>query len=139
MLPWSTGWRGIPGVGGQAFEAALALQYADWDQLETRFPKATLIVAGDFNQDLAAKHYYGSKRKRTLLEQALCDAKLVPLTAGPNDPIARDSAPYACIDHICVSESAGWTLNSTIRWPDTPTPVRPLSDHFGVSVEVSNL
>ena len=140
VLPWSTEWRGIPGAGGQAFEAALALQHADWDRLETRFPKATLIVAGDFNQDLAVKHYYGSKRKRTLLEDALRDAKLVPFTAGPNDPTARDSAPYACIDHICVSESAAWTLESTARWPDAPAPMRrSLSDHFGVSVEVSSL
>ena len=107
--------------------------------MKTRFPNATLIVAGDFNQDLAVKHYYGSKRKRALVETALRDAKLVPLTAGLDDPIARDSTPYACIDHICVSESAGWTLNSTTRWPDTPAPVLPLSDHFGVSVEVSNL
>jgi hypothetical protein len=139
VLPWSTEWRGIPGAGGQAFEAALNLQRADWSQMRTQFPSATLVVAGDFNQDLAAKHYYGSKRKRTLLEGALRDAKLVPLTAGPNDPIARDSAPYACIDHICVSESAGWQLNSTARWPDTPAPLRnSLSDHFGVVVEVSS-
>jgi len=131
--------EGIPGAGGQAFEAALGLQHTDWKRMRTQFPRATLVVAGDFNQDLAAKHYHGSKRKRALLEAALRDTNLVPLTAGQDDPIARDSAPYACIDHICMLESAAWTLLSTDRWPDTPAPMRrSLSDHFGVSVDVSS-
>ena len=137
VLPWSTEWRGVSAAGGLAFETALSTQLGDWTRLRHQFPNASLIVAGDFNQDLAARHYYGSKRKRFLLEAALRDAGLVALTGGPTDPIARDSAPYACIDHICVSESASWSLKSTLRWPDSAVPVRPLSDHFGVMVDVS--
>lgn len=136
VLPWTNEWRGIPGVGGQAFEAALALQKGDWLPLSQDFPNATLIVAGDFNQDLAPWHYYGSKRKRSLLESALVECNLVALTSGLDDPIARDSAPMVCIDHICISAGSDWVLDSTTRWPDAPKPVVSLSDHFGVGVRL---
>ena len=138
VLPWSNTWRGIPGTSGQAFKAALNVQKRDWLALKEEFPKATLVVAGDFNQDLAAWHYYGSKKKRALLEAAFAESDLVALTGGASDPIARDSAPMACIDHICISTKKDWTLKSTTRWPDSPRPKPSLSDHFGVSARVSN-
>lgn len=138
VLPWTNEWRGIPGAGGQAFEAALALQKEDWLRLKQDFPNATLIVAGDFNQDLAPWHYYGSKKKRSLLESALVECKLIALTSGLDDPIGRDSPPMACIDHICISAGSDWVLESTTRWPDFPKPVASLSDHFGVNVRLGN-
>ena len=137
VLPWTNSWRGIPGTDGQAFEAALDVQKRDWLALKEEFPKATLVVAGDFNQDLADWHYYGSKKKRELLEAALGECDLVALTGGASDPIARDSAPMACIDHICVSANTSWTLKSTVRWPDSERPVITLSDHFGVSARIT--
>jgi len=136
VLPWTTSWRGIPSANGQAFDAALSAQSDDWQRLSQAFPDATLIVAGDFNQDLAARHYYGSKKKRYLLENTLNKCSLTPLTAGVNDPIARDSTPYACIDHICISAGQNWIPSDTQRWPDSPAPIRKMSDHFGVSVEI---
>ena len=137
VLPWTNSWRGIPGAGGQAFEAALDLQKRDWFTIKENFPKATLVVAGDFNQDLADSHYYGSKKKRSLLEVAFAESDLVALTGGASDPIARDSAPMACIDHICISTNSAWHLNSTLRWPDSPRPMPSLSDHFGVRVALT--
>ena len=138
VLPWTTSWRGIPNANGQAFDAALSTQSDDWQRLSQAFPNATLIVAGDFNQDLAARHYYGSKKKRYLLERALNKCSLIPLTAGVNDPIARDSTPYACIDHFCISAHKDWVYVDTPQgWPDSPAPVQKISDHFGVSVELN--
>lgn len=138
VLPWTNEWRGIPGAGGLAFEVALALQKEDWLRLNQDFPNATLIVAGDFNQDLAPWHYYGSKKKRSLVESALVECNLIALTGGVGDPIARDSAPMACIDHVCISKRTDFVLESTTRWPDSPKPVVSLSDHFGVSVRLVN-
>ncbi len=137
VLPWRNSWQGIPGVGGQAYKAALSGQTSDWIRLRAEFPNATLIVAGDFNQDLATRHYYGSKLTRNLLYGALKESGLVPLTAENNDPISRDSPPYACIDHICISANMHWKLNLTSRWPSTPAPQVGLSDHFGVMAIVS--
>jgi len=131
VLPWSTPWRGIPAANGEAFGAALSLMSSDWQRLREAFPSAALIVAGDFNQSLADHHYYGSKK---MLENALASNGLVAMTSGPGDPIARDSFPCACIDHICVSENSGWKAVASTRWPDAERPVRRLSDHFGVTV-----
>ncbi len=137
VLPWhGSTWRGIPSLGGAAFAVALDLQRADWRRLRNAFPNASLIVAGDFNQDLAARHYYGSRKNRRLLEDTLEEAELEVVTAAGNDPVARDSAPYACIDHICVSRSSQWRLLSTKRWPDSSMPEKRLSDHFGIVVEL---
>ena len=108
----------------------------DWKRLKEMFPKAVLIVAGDFNQDLAPRHYYGSRDQRKALRDALEEAKLDAATADDSDPIAKHSAPHACIDHICVTRSAGLTTTNPLRWPDEPAPVSRLSDHFGVAVDV---
>ena len=137
VLPWiGSPWCGVPSAGGRAFGAALDTYRMDWKRLNEMFPKAVLIVAGDFNQDLATKHYYGSRDQRKALRAALDEAKLDAATAADSDPIAKHSAPRACIDHICVPRSAGLTIADPLRWPDQPAPARRLSDHFGVAVDV---
>jgi endonuclease/exonuclease/phosphatase family metal-dependent hydrolase len=136
VLPWGgSSWRGISWMDG-AFSAALELYSGDWLRARTAFPDAVFIAAGDFNQDLARRHYYGSKARRLLLESALASTGLRPLTAGEDDPIARDSRGYACIDHICVSSEPAIRVGRATRWPEAPAPVRELSDHFGVAVDV---
>lgn len=136
VLPWiGSTWRGIPAASGEAFLAALGEYSRDWERLRARFPESLLVVAGDFNQSMVDWHYYGSNRQRAALEDALAASGLRALTAGEGDPIARDSAPRACIDHICVSDVSGletWTF----RWPDAPDPDPSLSDHFGVAADV---
>lgn len=107
-------------------------------RLSQDFPKATLIVAVELNQDLADWHYYGSRKKRSLLESALAESNLIALTSGVGDPIARDSPPMACIDHICISKGADWVLESTGLWPDGPEPDASLSDHYRVTVRLKS-
>ncbi len=137
VLPWAgSQWRGIPSRGGAAFASALAAYQSDWEQLQEVYPKALHIVAGDFNQSLADWHYYGSMRNRSKLELALDESNLQAVTSGVGDPIARDSSPCACIDHICISKRAGESVISTERWPDTNKPDKRLSDHFGVLIKL---
>jgi len=137
VLPWhGSKWRDTSSAGGAAFEAALDLQRSDWKRLRTEFANAMMIVAGDFNQDLASRHYYGSKKNRLLLEKMLEEEELEAVTAADHDPVARDSPPYACIDHICVSRSSQWRLLSTKRWPDSGKPDKRLSDHFCIVAEL---
>lgn len=136
VLPWLSDPRGKIIGAYQAYAEALRMQSVDWQKIQQDFVDATLIVAGDFNQDLSERHYYGSTKQRTLLTKSLREGNLCSLTSGGNDPIARDSSPMACIDHICVSKSARWVLESATRWPDSPKPVVSLSDHFGVSVQL---
>ena len=138
VLPWGgSKWQGVPSAGGEAFAAALDLYRRDWDRLRAAFPSAVLVVAGDFNQSLVDWHYYGSRRQRELLESALVGVGLTGATAGSGDPVAREAAPYACIDHICVTDSPGLQVGKTTWWPQTTKPSLRLSDHFGVAVDLS--
>lgn len=139
VLPWGgSTWRGIESAGGAAFEAALNTYVRDWQNIRSAFPNALRVIAGDFNQDLAPYHYYGSKRQRKLLESGLAEAGVIARTAEANDPIEwKPAQRYACIDHICTSESIGVHVGSTIRWPESGKPDPRLSDHFGVAIELS--
>jgi endonuclease/exonuclease/phosphatase family metal-dependent hydrolase len=136
VLPWlGSPWRGVEAAGGEAFAAALDLQAGDWCALRESHPGHELFVAGDFNQDLADTHYYGSRVNRQRLVAALQRAGLVALTASSDDPVRVGSASNACIDHICYSGSPRWQSRGVRRWPDLPRPDRRVSDHFEVVAE----
>ena len=135
VLPWlGSQWREHPSAGGVAFREALAVQTADWLRIRHDYPGDELFVLGDFNQDMVSPKYYGSRANRTLLDSALLAAGLTAITAGGGDPIRRDSAPCAAIDHICANQDSAWHAEPAMRWPDEPVPVKWLSDHFGLSV-----
>ena len=137
VLPWvGSAWRGQPWQNGAAFISALELYKNDWIKLQSAYPDAIHIIAGDFNQSLVDWHYYGSNLIRSKLEEAMKEYHMTIITAGENDPIARDSKPHACIDHICVSNSKIERVCGTERWPDKNKPDKTLSDHFGVIVEI---
>lgn len=138
VLPWiGSPWRGHPSAGGIAFRESLAVQAADWVRIRREWPDDELFVLGDFNQDLVKPRYYGSKANRARLEERLGEAGLVALTGGNADPIRRDSPMRGCIDHICARSDSKWRVDATKRWPDLAAPERWMSDHFGVSVELS--
>ena len=139
VLPWlGSPWREFAAANGRAFAEALEVQARDWRALRESNPDHDIVVAGDFNQDLADTHYYGSRANRHSLLLALERAELVALTAGRNDPVRRDSSPCACIDHICISKRARWQPGARRRWPDVRKPDRGLSDHFGTTIELAN-
>ena len=137
VLPWSTDPRASLGGSYETYQENLSLQMEDWRRIRKDFPHSQnlFILGGDFNQSLAPAHYYGSKEKRVLLESVMREFSLEVTTAMGNDPVFRDSAPNACIDHICVS-SGSWQVISTTRWPDAPNLKSADSDHFGVKVEI---
>lgn len=138
VLPWGRdNWRGFPSAGGESFRQALKLQQSDWLRLRREFPDDDFFLLGDFNQDLVEPRYYGSRANREALRAALDECGLVALTGGTGDPIRRDSAPWACIDHICARRDSRWFAKPAVRWPDTPKPDKRLSDHFGVAVDLT--
>ena len=138
VLPWlGSPWREYESAGGVAFREALSVQEADWMALRSAYPDDEFFLMGDFNQDLVTPSYYGSRANRDALEAALAAAGLVALTAGAGDPIRRDLTTYACIDHICARADSKWDVEATSKWPQTNAPLRWMSDHFGVGVELS--
>jgi endonuclease/exonuclease/phosphatase family metal-dependent hydrolase len=136
VLPWLDDRRYAPLRGSDAFCEVLRRQAAEWSSLQQENPDAGICVAGDFNQDLAPSHYYGSARGRLALRHALAEARLVCLTAGADDPLAQVPA-HASIDHLCVSE---WLLPAerpqARSWPSPPLDRHRLTDHFGVYVDL---
>ena len=137
VLPWvGSIWNGQAWQEGKAFISALDIYRRDWEQLQLSYPNAIHIVAGDFNQSLVDWHYYGSKKIRAKLEEVVEECNMKIVTAGINDPVARDSKPYACIDHICISTSRIEHIHATKRFPNESKPDKKLSDHFGIVVEI---
>jgi hypothetical protein len=125
-----------PASQGQAFAAALAAQQADWQQLRATYPQAILAVAGDFNQDLNVLHYYGSRRNKQALRQALDSVKLTCFTAGENDPVHQlIDSQHSNIDHICIASNVAEHFQNSFAWPQRLDDLRGLSDHFGVGVD----
>lgn len=139
VLPWlDSSWQGYPAADGEAFAAALRTQQADWIALQQAHPQALLIVAGDFNQDLNVLPYYGSRRNKQALRQALMEARLDCLTFGDSDPVRRlINGQHSNIDHICISQHPRLHLQNTFAWPHSLEALRGLSDHFGVGLEIT--
>ncbi len=147
VLPWlGSSWQWSkngqqgpthPASRGRAFAAALATQRADWQKLRAIYPEAALIVAGDFNQDLNALHYYGSRQNKQALRQALADVGLDCLTAEENDPVHQlICGQHSNIDHICLSQNLPGQFQRSFAWPPRLEDLRGLSDHFGVGVDI---
>ncbi|MEO1067503.1 MAG: hypothetical protein AAFW95_00010 [Cyanobacteria bacterium J06638_6] len=123
--------------GSAAFEAALGVQSIEWQRLQTAYPEATLLVAGDFHQDLNALNYYGSRRRKQALRQALAEAELDCLTAGEHDPVHRlIDSQHSNINHICLTRDTAQAFTVAFAWPPRLDNLRGLSEHFGVGVEL---
>ena len=136
VLPWLSDTRYAPLRGGDAFCAVLARQAGEWRELQKKHSDAGMCVAGDFNQDLAASHYYGSARGRLALRRALDGARLECLTAGAGDPLAEVPG-HAAIDHVCVSRNVIPMENPAVNaWPEPPLDRSRLTDHFGVVADL---
>lgn len=128
VLPWLSDQRQAPVTGKQAFLDSLAAQSAEWAALKAKYADSALLIAGDFNQDLADKHYYGSGAGREALRTCLVQNELKCLTAGDQDPLASESG-RASIDHIVVSQDV--EASALAYWPEGELP-RTLTDHYGV-------
>jgi hypothetical protein len=141
VLPWlGSRWRGVAAANGQAFHAALRAQEADWRRIRSAYPGDSFCLAGDFNQDLCSRHFYGSRMGREVLRAVLHETGLVCVTAHPHDPVrAATSGVRANIDHICLSQPLAKRQRGTAgSWPDPDEIGRRLTDHFGVWIDLDD-
>lgn len=139
VLPWNgdTGPDPIqPARGWDEFHRVVPAQGQEWASLRDRHPWATLVVAGDLNQDLGGRHYYGTKACRALLTTQIATADLKCLTTTDRfDPGALEHPP---IDHVCAGPGRDRSFTTKAHgWNNVVDGVR-LSDHGGtlVSLEI---
>lgn len=125
-----------PARGWEEFHRVVPQQGREWAGLRERYPDATLVVAGDLNQDLGGRHYYGTKACRPLLGTQLANANLHCLTTTERfDPGVLEHPP---IDHVCVGPGRDKSFTSKARAWNTVVNGVTLSDHGGtlVSLEI---
>lgn len=119
--------------GGDGFCRALASQATDWQKLSSSHRNCTLVVAGDFNQSLPYKRWYGSKAGAKALTEAT-SSNLRCITEG-NNPLTGKPR----IDHICIDTDSLKRLSNPLpeSWsvPTLGSKNRPVTDHSGVSID----
>lgn len=126
-----------PSRGWQEFHRVVPGQGDEWVALRQRFPDATVIVAGDLNQDLGGKHYYGTRACRALLREELTRADLTCLTT--TDRFDPDVLQHPPIDHVCAWPGRGRDFSTEVHgWNNVVNGVT-LSDHGGVLVTFHGL
>lgn len=137
VLPWLGDTRQEQQRGSVAFQAALEGQAQEWSDIAARYDGVPICVAGDFNQDLVCRHYYGSGDGRKLLRATLARHNLKCLTGDELDPVSlATSQRAASVDHICVSKAVENAKIVSV-WPEESEVGPKLSDHFGVCAEIS--
>jgi hypothetical protein len=136
VLPWNSDPHYGAESGAKAFRQALTQQAAEWQRLQGMFANSALCVGGDFNQDLACEHYYGSLTGKDELRQVIDRLGLECLTAGIRDPLAV--IPHlASVDHLCVSGSLRPSGVASVAWPTPGTlDKKRLTDHYGVYTDI---
>ena len=136
VLPWESDRRTKENGNFVAYKEALEMRKHDLEQIMLEFPEAQLVLAGDFNQSLVSANYYGSRNKRIALEAFLKELDLTCLTSAEMDPVFRNSAPNACIDHVCLSSKMADKLKTTSSFPKAENLDNFPSDHYLISVEL---
>lgn len=130
VLPWMSD-RLWPGDDG--FCAALAEQEAAWASIRGSAGLHQFVVAGDFNQSLPHRRYYGSQAGEAALQGTFERKRLLCLTTGDD---ANRGTPR--IDHICVGRSDDQPFQHATpgTWPVPEWNGRPITDHLGVFVDL---
>lgn len=132
VLPWKGDAGPLaesPARGWDEFHRVVPAQGREWTALRKRFPEATLVVAGDLNQDLGGKHYYGTKACRALLNAELARAELACLTT--TDRFALRELQHPPIDHVCPGPGLGRQFTTEVHGWDNVVDGVTLSDHGG--------
>lgn len=136
VLPWN-GDTGpdetLPARGWEEFRRVVPARGHEWASLRGRHPFATLVVAGDLNQDLGGRHYYGTKDCRALLNAQMAESNLTCLTT--TDRFDQGVPEHPPIDHVCVSPGRARSFTTRVHgWNNVADGVR-LSDHGGTLVD----
>jgi hypothetical protein len=115
--------------------SAVKSQTTEWNALRQQYPDHLIIVAGDFNENLDGKHWYGVKDAKEAIVAALEVAGMHCPTAMKDIPVLSGNVPLSrcTVNHICMSKDNVEIVNVQ-AWEGVGAGVT-LSDHNGVLVD----
>lgn len=116
--------------------AAVKSQVEEWNTLSKQFPGHLRIVAGDFNENLDGKRWYGVKDAKDAIQSGLTTAGMrCPTAAKSISLLAGDGIlSRSTVDHICVSSDHAKILR-VLAWEGNDGGLT-LSDHNGILVDI---
>lgn len=107
----------------------------DWLRLRRQFPDHHLITGGDYNQNRDGARWYGTKKGRDMLSEALKGAELKCVTE--EDFVAAGKLEKRhTVDHICMDESLAAQVADVDAWERTRPDGLSLSDHSGILTDL---
>lgn len=132
VLPWQFDrlWRYSDG-----FCRALDIQALEWRRLSEEYEGCDFVVAGDFNQALPRRRYYGSRQNETALNDVMESLDLFCPTVG-NDWLTAKPR----IDHI-VTRREGLGSPVVVNaggWQVPSIDGKPITDHSGVYIDLAS-
>lgn len=115
---------------------AIRSQAAEWHSLRQSYPNHLMILAGDFNENLNSKRWYGKNEAKEQIRSALMENHLQCLTDGEEIPLVNGTGVVSrcTVDHICVSQT-GLKAAEVSGWEGTIDGTA-LSDHNGVLADI---
>ena len=127
-------YEGVP--AWSRHRTAVTTQVAEWYALSQRYPDHMRIIAGDFNENLDGKRWYGVKDAKAAITTGLTEASMTCPTAATDLSLINGPGRLSrsTVNHICVSE-----FNATVvgvrAWEGTQSDT-VLSDHNGILVDI---
>ncbi len=116
--------------------AAVKSQVAEWNALALRYPAHTRVVAGDFNENLDGRRWYGVADAKDALRVGMLAADMHCPTAAPDLSLVNSagSLSRSTVNHVCVSNGKV-KVTGVQAWEGTQAGV-VLSDHNGILVDL---
>ena len=118
--------------------AAVKSQAEEWNTLSQRYPGHLRVIAGDFNENLDGKRWYGVKDAKDAIQSGLATAGMLCPTAAKSISLLSGDGilSRSTVDHICVS-SANTKILRVLAWEGNDGGVT-LSDHNGILIDIEH-
>lgn len=115
---------------------AVKTQTAEWISICAKYPNHLCVVAGDFNENLDGKEWYGVADAKVAIQDALIKSKMCCPTAAPSLYLmnAPGELSRSTVNQICISQD-NFEAIQVLAWEGAQSGIE-LSDHNGIFIDV---
>jgi len=134
-------WDGYKGADGQSARWEEHYRFIewhgrDWRRLRQDHPDHLFVAGGDYNQNRDGARWYGTKKGRDLLSEALDSAGLVCVTEEDFVESGKLRDRHT-VDQICLDEKLAERVAMVGAWEREQAGGLRMSDHSGIWVELA--